>query len=578
MSYTAYAAASTTGTSVVVGAAVVVGTVVVVVDVVDVVVVVVVVVVVDVVVVDVGRDAGDVVGSAASSPVHAATSATTTQPDTIRRRTMCPDGTAATPRSVRFPAMAGTTEYDAVVVGAGPNGLVAAITMAEAGRTVVVFEAGPTPGGGCRTAELTEPGFRHDVCSAIHALGTASAALRELPLEQHGVRWRHPKIPLAHPLDGGAALLHRSLDDTVAGLGADGATWRRLMTPLVDGGLPVIDDLLTPLSLPRHPLRLARFGLDAVRPATSVGRRRFDGDRGAAMFAGLAAHSILALDRPLTTGVGLVLGSLAHIVGWPCAEGGSQAITDALVSILRSHGGDVVCDHRVGDLGDLPSSTVVLADVTPRQLIAMAGDRFPQRARKRFGSFRHGAGVFKLDYALSEPVPWADPAVAGAGTVHVGGTLAEVAAAEAAVAKGQHPEAPFVLVAQQSLFDDRRAPAGRHTLWTYCHVPAGSTVDMTSRIEAQIERFAPGFGDVVLARHAMTTGDFEAYNASYIGGDIAGGVTDWRQFATRPVISPKPWRTPVPGVYLCSASTPPGAGVHGLCGRAAARLALHEHP
>ena len=519
-----------------------------------------------------------VVGSAESSPVQAATSATTTHPDTIRRRTMWPDGTGATATSIRFPAMAGPSEYDAVVVGAGPNGLLAAITMAQAGRRVVVFEAGPTPGGGCRTAELTEPGFRHDVCSAIHPLGIASAALRDLPLEEHGVRWRHPKIPLAHPLDGGAALLHRSLDDTVAGLGADGATWRRLMTPLTEGGLPVIDEVMAPLSVPRHPLRLARFGLDALRPATSVGRRRFDSDRGAALLAGLAAHSILALERPLTTGVGLFLGGLAHVVGWPCAEGGSQAITDALVAILRSHGGDVVCDHRVGDLGELPSSPVVLADVTPRQLIAMAGDRLPARARRRWGRFRHGSGVFKLDYALSEPVPWTDPAVAGAGTVHLGGTLAEVVAAERAVAKGQHPEAPFVLVAQQSSFDSSRAPAGKHTLWAYCHVPSGSTVDMTQRIEAQIERFAPGFQDVVIARQSMNTAAFETYNPNNVGGDIAGGVTDWRQFATRPVVSPRPWRTPVPGVYLCSASTPPGAGVHGLCGRAAARLALREHP
>ena len=470
------------------------------------------------------------------------------------------------------------TEYDAVVIGAGPNGLVAAITMAQAGRRVVVFEAASAPGGGCRTAELTEPGFRHDVCSAIHPLGIGSAALRDLPLAEHGVRWRHPTIPLAHPLDGGAALLHRSVDDTVAGLGADGAAWRRLMAPLTEGGLPVIDDLTAPLSLPRHPVRLARFGLDGVRPAASLGRRRFEGDGAAALLAGLAAHSILPLDRPLTTGVGLVLGALAHIVGWPCAEGGSQAISDALVAILRQHGGEVVCDHRVEDLGELPTSTVVLADVVPRQLVAMAGDRFPARARRRWERFRHGPGVFKLDYALSEPVPWSDPAVANAGTVHVGGTMAEVAAAEAAVARGEHPAAPFVLVAQSSLFDPHRAPDGQHTLWAYCHVPSGSTVDMTAPIEAQIERFAPGFGDVVIARHAMTAMAFEAYNPSYLGGDITGGVTDWRQFATRPVVSPRPWRTPVPGVYLCSASTPPGAGVHGLCGRSAARLALRDHP
>ena len=550
---------------------------VVVVVVVDVVVVVVVVVVVDV---EVGGVVA-LVGLAASSsspspPVHAATRASTAQPDTSRRRNMCHDGIAAAGQlTVRFPAM--RTEYDAVVVGSGPNGLVAAITMAQAGLRTVVFEAASTPGGGCRTAELTEPGFRHDVCSAIHPLGLASAALRELPLEEQGVRWRHPTVPLAHVLDDGAALLHRSLDDTVAGLGADGAAWRRLLTPLVSGGLPLVDDVTSPLSVPRHPVRLARFGLDALRPATSLARRRFDGDHAAALFAGVAAHSILPLNRPLTSGVALALAGLAHLVGWPCVEGGSQALTDALVAILREHDGDVVCDHRVDDLADLPSSMVVLADVTPRQLIAMAGDRFPARGRRRWSRFRYGAGVFKLDYALAEPVPWNDPAAAEAGTVHVGGTLADVAAAEAAVARGEHPDKPFVLAAQPSLFDPTRAPPGRHTLWAYCHVPAGSTVDMTAPIEAQIERFAPGFRDVVIARHAMNTAAIEAYNPNYFAGDIAGGVTDWRQFATRPVVSLRPWRTPVPGVYLCSSATPPGPAVHGMNGWWAAKLALREH-
>ncbi len=463
-----------------------------------------------------------------------------------------------------------------MVVGAGPNGLVAAVTMAMAGRRVVVFEAARTAGGGSRTAELTEPGFRHDVCSAVHALGVASPALRALPLERHGVRWIHPDVPAAHPLDGSTALLHRSLDDTAAGLGADGAAWRRLMGPFTTAGLELVEDLLdSPLRVPRHPVAYARFGLQAIRSTTGV-VGRFDTDEAAAMFGGLAGHSMQAFDRPLTAGMATTLGGLAHLVGWPFAEGGSQAVTDALVAILRAHGGELVCEHPVSDLRDLPTSTVVLADVVPRQLAAMAADRLPERYRRRLLRFRHGPGVFKVDYALSEPVPWRDPAVAGAGTVHVGGRFAEVAAAEAAVMRGEHPEAPFVLVAQPTLFDPTRAPPGQHTLWAYCHVPAGSTVDMTARLEAQIERFAPGFRDVVLARHVTTAPGFESYNPSYIGGDITGGNLDVRQFFARPRLALHPWATPSPGLYLCSASTPPGPGVHGMCGFHAARHALRS--
>lgn len=475
--------------------------------------------------------------------------------------------------------MAAGGPYDAVVVGSGPNGLVAAVTMAMAGRRVIVFEADATPGGGCRTAALTEPGFRHDVCSAVHPLGIGSPALRALPLEAHGVRWIQPEIALAHPLDDGrAAFLHQSLDDTALGLGVDGDAWRRLMAPLVDGGLPVIADLLAPLSIPRHPLRLARFAPAGVRGAEQLARRRLATEEGQALLAGLAAHSILRLDQTLSGGVGLVLGALAHLVGWPVAEGGSQAIADALVAILREHGGEVVCDHRVDDLASLPPAPVVLADVAPRQLATMAGDRLPERTRRRWTRFRHGPGVFKIDYALSAPVPWANPAVGRAGTVHVGGTLAEVAASEAAMATGRHAERPYVLAAQSSVCDPTRAPDGKHVLWTYCHVPHGSTVDMTDAMERQLERFAPGFRDTVIARHVMTPADYEAYNPNLIGGDISGGIADWRQFAARPALRRRPWRTPIPGVYLCSSSTPPGGGVHGMCGWQAATLALRDHP
>ncbi|MEX2626004.1 MAG: NAD(P)/FAD-dependent oxidoreductase, partial [Ilumatobacteraceae bacterium] len=378
-------------------------------------------------------------------------------------------------------------EYDAVVIGAGPNGLVAAVELATTGHRVLVLEAADRPGGGARTEELTLDGFRHDVCSAIHPMALASAALRDLPLDEHGVRWIHPDVPLAHPLDGGrSAILDRSVDVTAASLAeeasGDGRAWRAIVGHVADAGLGLLDDLLDPLSVPRHPVALARFGLTSVQGATRVGNRRFDGEAARALLAGLAGHGIQPLDAPATTGYAVLLGALGHLVGWPMPEGGSQRLADALVSIVEANGGEVRCGHRVGAIHDVPPSTVVLADVTPRQLVEIAGDDLPARYRRRLGRYRHGPGVFKVDWALDGPVPWADPEVDRAGTVHVGGTMDEIAAAEAEVAAGGHPDRPFVLVAQQSRFDATRAPEGRHTLWGYCHVPNGSTVDMTDRI------------------------------------------------------------------------------------------------
>jgi phytoene dehydrogenase-like protein len=469
-----------------------------------------------------------------------------------------------------------TTDYDAVVVGSGPNGLVAAVTIARAGHRVLVVEAQSTPGGGSRSAELTEPGFIHDVCSAIQPLGIASEAFRSLPLEQHGLCWIQPDAPAAHPLDDHTVMLERSVAETAAGLGRDGTAWTRLFGPFERNGLELVDGVLSALRVPRHPIRMARFGLDAMRSAEHIASKRFTGDSAAALFSGIAAHAIMPLDRSFTAGVGLFLGGLAHAVGWPMAEGGSQAIIDALVAELRANGGELTCGRPVASLDELPPSTVVLADVSPRSLATIAGARLPQRVRRSYRRFRHGPGVFKVDYALSEPVPWRDPATARAATVHLGGTFAEIAAAEAAVWRGEHPERPYVLTAQQCRWDPSRAPDGKHTLWTYCHVPAGSTVDMSDAIARQIERYAPGFRDVVIARHAVGCADIEAENANYVGGDIAGGVTDFRQLVTRPRVSLRPWTTGARGLYLCSASTPPGAGVHGMCGLHAARLALRR--
>ncbi len=469
-------------------------------------------------------------------------------------------------------------ELDAVVVGAGPNGLVAAITLAQAGRRVLVVEAADRPGGGTRSVELMQPGIVHDVCSAIHPLGLGSPALRNLPLETHGLRWVQPDVPLAHPLDDGrVALLHRSVDETAAGLGADADAYRRLFGPLVDSGFDLTDGLLSPLTVPpRHPIALARYGVAGIGSADRLARRRFSTDEARGLFAGLAGHSILSLRSPVTAGYGMMLGVLGHLVGWPMAAGGSQAIADALVSLLESLGGTVECDRRVTSLAELPAAPVTMLDVTPRQVIAMAGHRLPDRYRRTLEKFRYGPGVCKVDWILSGPIPWTNPDCARSATVHVGGTLAEIVAAEDEVQAGRHPERPFVLLAQQTLFDATRAPAGTHTAWAYCHVPNGSTLDVSDRIDAQIERFAPGFRDVVSDRHVMLPAAMEAHDTNYIGGDINGGVADFRQFVARPTLGLHPWRTPVEGLWMCSSSTPPGGGVHGMCGYLAAKDVLRR--
>ena len=479
--------------------------------------------------------------------------------------------------------MTAASGRSAVVVGAGPNGLVAAITLARAGWDVTVFEANARPGGGTRTEELTLPGVLHDVCSAIHPLAVGSPAFRaiaesDLPLRDHGLEWIQSPVPLAHPLDGGrAAVLHRSVDETADGLGPDAKAYRRLFGPFVEAGFDLTDGLLSPLTIPpKHPITLARYGAVGVLPAHTVARRGFATDEAQAMFAGLAGHSILDLKAPVTAGYGLMLGVLAHLVGWPLARGGSQQIADALVAVLEKLGGRVECNRRIESLAELPTADAVLLDLTPRQVLAIAGDAVPDRYRKALSRFRYGPGVFKLDWALDGPIPWANPDCARAATVHLGGTLAEITASESDVQAGRHPERPYVLLAQQSLFDPTRAPDGTQAVWAYCHVPNGSTVDMTDQIESQIERFAPGFRDRVIGRHAMNTAAVEAHDANYIGGDINGGVGDLRQFVRRPTLGLHPWKTPIDGVYLCSSSTPPGGGVHGMCGWHAAQEVIRN--
>ncbi|WP_420150492.1 phytoene desaturase family protein [Spirosoma sp.] len=468
------------------------------------------------------------------------------------------------------------TEYDAVVVGSGPNGLSAAITMQRAGLSVLLLEGKETIGGGLRSAELTQPGFVHDVCSAIHPMAVGSPFFQTLPLTDHGLEFIDPPVLCAHPFDNGtAATLRSSLSETAESLGVDQQTYRSVFEPLVKQWPGMAPDILGPLRIPRHPIDMASFGLDALLPVTQF-VKRFKTGEARGLLGGMAAHSIQPLTNLTTSAIALVLMTAGHLYGWPIPKGGSQTIANALASYFRSIGGKIETGRFVQSMQDVPSTRVVLFDVTPKQLLRIAGDRFSTLYQKQLEHYRYGMGVFKIDWALDGPIPFTAPECRQAGTVHIGGTFEEIVQSEQLASSGKHPERPFILLAQQSIFDQTRAPGGKQTAWAYCHVPNGSSVDRTDVIEKQIERFAPGFRDRILARHAMNSVQMEAYNPNYIGGDINGGVLDIRQLYTRPVLSLSPYKTSAPGIFICSSSTPPGGGVHGMCGYHAARAALRD--
>jgi phytoene dehydrogenase-like protein len=461
---------------------------------------------------------------------------------------------------------------DAAVIGSGHNGLAAAIVLARAGLAVQVLEAEPTIGGAARSAELTLPGFLHDLCSAVHPTAFASPFFTTLPLAAHGLEWIHPPVLLAHPLDDGSAvLLHQSIDDTAAGLGSDGPAWRELLAPLVDECPGLIFDVFGPLRFPRHPFVMARLGLEGIRSARALAESRFSGQRARALFAGIAAHSVLPLEEPASSVFGLILTVAGHFKGWPIPRGGAQQISNALAACF---GGEIRTGVRVQSLEEVLPARIVLCDLTPRPLLEIAGHRFPARYRQKLQRYRYGPGAHKVDWALSGPIPWRARDCALAGTVHLGGTLEEIAASERAAWSRQPADRPFILLAQPSLFDPTRAPAGCHTAWAYCHVPNGSSASMLDRIEQQVERYAPGFRELILARHVMSPADLERGNHNLVGGDLTGGVADLPQLFLRPTVSM--YSTPVRGLYICSASTPPGGGVHGMCGYFAARRALRD--
>ncbi|MEL7533548.1 MAG: NAD(P)/FAD-dependent oxidoreductase [Bacteroidota bacterium] len=465
-------------------------------------------------------------------------------------------------------------DYDAVVIGAGPNGLSAAIELVRNGAKVIILEGHQEIGGGTRTAQLTLPGFEHDFCSAVHPMGVLSPFWRELPLADHGLEWIYPKASVAHPLDDGpAVLLYRSVEKTMQGLGADAEAWKKLISPFVNRGEQLLKDSLGPLSIPQNPLLLARFGLKAMRSAEGLAQKFFREPRARALFAGCAGHSVLPLEMPFSAAVGLMFAVTGHLVDWPVAKGGSQSISRALARYFVSLGGEIECNQWIRSLSDVPDSKLLLFDTDPIQLAQIAGDALPARYKGRLHNYQYGPGAFKLDWALAGPIPWNDSQCRLASTVHVGGTLAEIASSEKDAWEGRISAKPFLIVCQQSEFDER-SPKGQHTAYAYCHVPHGSEVDMTKHIENQIERFAPGFKDLILAKHKTSPSDFYHYNPNYYGGAITGGAANFRQLFTRPVARLNPYTTPNKRLLICSAASPPGGGVHGMCGYHAARTAL----
>jgi len=468
------------------------------------------------------------------------------------------------------------TEFDAIVVGSGPNGLAAAITLRQEGLSVLLIEGKDVIGGGLSSAEYTLPGFVHDVCSAIHPLALGSPFFETLPLADHGLTYLQPELAAAHPFDGGtAAVLHRSVEETAKLLGADEQTYLDVFNPIVKDWPLIAADVLAPLHFPKHPIAMAQFGLKALTSATYYAKR-FKTKEAKGLWAGMAAHAIQPLTNLSTSAIALVLMTAGHLKGWPIPQGGSREIANALASYFIALGGRIQTGQFVKSLDELPSAKAVLFDVTPKQLLQIAGHKFSSIYKWQMERFRYGMGVFKIDWALDGPIPFTAPEVRKAGTVHIGNTIEEIALSEKITWEGQHSEKPYVLLAQQSLFDDTRAPEGKHTAWAYCHVPNGSTKDMTAIIEDQVERFAPGFKDLILGRHTMNTLEVQAYNPNYIGGDINGGVLDLAQLFTRPALRSSPYRTSAKGLYICSSSTPPGGGVHGMCGYHAARRALND--
>lgn len=466
--------------------------------------------------------------------------------------------------------------YEAIVVGAGPNGLAAAITLQKAGLSVLLIEGKDTIGGGMRTQELTLPGFRHDVCSAIHPMALGSPFFANLPLAEHGLTFLHAEVPAAHPFDDGtAAVLYRSIKDTAAAFGRDEKTYLNLIEPIVTDFDKLAEDIMGPLRFPHHPLIMAKFGLNAIRSADSIASK-FKTREARGLWGGMSAHSIQQFSNCASSAIGLILSAVGHKYGWPIPKGGSQSIADALGSYFISLGGEIQTGTMVKDINELPSHKVVLFDVTPKQLLQIAGKELSPLYKWQLRRYRHGMGVFKIDWALDGPIPFTSEACSKAATIHLGNTYEEVQRAERLTTAGHHQKKPFVLLSQQSMFDDTRAPLGKHTAWAYCHVPNGSTADMTAAIEQQVDRFAPGFRDRILAKNTMTAKQMELYNPNYIGGDINGGIIDLQQLYTRPALRISPYQTSAKNIYLCSSSTPPGGGVHGMCGFHAAKTALKD--